>query len=151
MPRVSSYHIGICKFLRGFVDDVERRGGAVGDVPVASISETANFMLGECERLLAYRSRPDDIAGRAVFSPFDMQPDALIYRSNSKQLADNLESNPAQENKIHKVLELNILQSEIKSAAKLKRTAQNIITTKIHEYIALRGDLAAFVDDSPVK
>ena len=150
MPRVSSYHIGLCKFLRGFVYDVKHRGGAVGDVPVNSITETANFVLAECEKLLSYRTRPDDIAVHAVFSPYDMQPDALIYRSNLKQFDENSELNQAQENEKRKILELNILQSEIRTAQTLRRRAERIGSAKLQEYITLKGDLTR-VHGSPVK
>lgn len=136
LPSVSSYHIGLCKFLRGYVQDLQTKNISAG-VPVDSIKETADYLMEQFSDLLFCRASHS--LAHSVKTGF----------YSRKQLTRSIIDTMTDEQR-GKYLEINVLQSEIKSAAKLKRTAQNIITTKIEQYNALRGDLAAFVDVPPL-
>ena len=144
LPRVSSYHIGLCKYLRGFLSDVERFGGNKNAVPVEAITEAADFIMSECENLILYRQGLD-IKSYIKGSFYAVGAAAVSSTSTPRAYYEALT-----EDGRRKLLEISILQGEIKTAQKIRRLAERIGSAKLQDYITLKGDLAG-AHGSPVK
>lgn len=136
LPRVSSYHIGICKYLRGFLHDLKRKNISSFGVPVESIEETANFIMQQCESLTLYRQGLD-IKNYVKSSFWAVGADALRKDVSARRHYEALT-----EDARRKVLEISYLEREIKDAKKLKNKANTLIINNLHNLISLKEELS---------
>lgn len=138
LPRVSSYHIGLCKFLRGFVRDCSRGLYRVNNVPINDLKSSADFILEQINDLILCRD------ASSVASCVDVS----FYSQKSKTLRKLFDDMDEEQRRI--LLEINVLHSELKTARKTKKEAEKFIEEHITELIYLKQFLKENCAVSPV-